>query len=82
MATPMYCGGARARFEQTAKLMTKQIAVYKRADQKAAMFRLMLSQIVVQLANDDGVGANIRYQDYLQYGAGAVPCARHRPAGA
>ena len=58
---------ACARYEQTAKLMTKQIAVHKRADQKPAMYKLMLSQIVVLLANDDAVGANVRYQDFLQY---------------
>jgi len=60
--------------------MTKQIAVYKRAEQRSAMFRLMLSLIVVQLANDDAVGASVRYQDFLQCGPGAGRAAR--PAGA
>ena len=48
------------------KLMTKQIAHYKRADQRSQLFRLLLSYLVVQLANDDAVGANQRYQEFLQ----------------
>jgi hypothetical protein len=56
--------------------MPKQMAVHKRADQKAAMYRLMLSLIVVLLANDDAVGAGVRYQDYLQYRARTTYASR------
>jgi len=56
------------RYDQVLPVMTSHINSLRRLEQRSAMQRLMLSMIVVMLANDDAVGASQRYQEFLQYG--------------
>jgi len=65
------CGAAMpplGRYDQVLPVMTSHINSLRRLEQRSAMQRLMLSMIVVMLANDDAVGASQRYQEFLQYG--------------